>query len=805
MATTVYFRKSRYGNYLDHYYTDDYASLMSTLQAQPGLTWSGNLGIIDGITVVNKFEGDFTQYNCAIVEHATYGTHLYKIISKKFLRKNQWQIMMQKDIVSANWNGILSSKILSERLGIRRDIMRPILYQQEAMNFSEVLKGRIELNELPYNHGGKTYGFLLIWSRDSLNGSDVEWTSETYPSHPHDLIVNTIDELPFYLKTVLTGRSRSLGRKQTASPGWNWNASVGHSTQTSGRWFNVSIIDNGAITTDVYTDNFPAWPQGPQLQEVNGSLTTDVLYNNFITYLMSKTSVGINVPNWQSYVGKIVYETSTGRYYEISQGSSVHNESLIEMTVEEVKTILQDPDATRNSVQYPGCVMITDTTTLNLTQLPVYENPQKHTFGIYKSLLDQPFKMMYVPMFENYGCVFESKEYTTNYNHTIKVLTDLISKYSGDAGKLLDVQLVPYCPIDGLYGWYSETNQKFMLPDNQVKDSIIVGNLIVPFFEVQYASFYRNIGTLNGATEIAITDYKVQEKDKYMFSSPSGANNWEFNIAKNGGLFSAQVKVDLRPYASYYQLQPEFGDLYGWNETDTRGLVWQEDSSITMVTSAWETYKRQNINYMNSFNSDVEYSKSTLKLTHDTNKGNFWFDAGKHMIEAGVESVKFAADQVADDVWFGAKGGIAGGVGAAAILAGQAGMEAVEGAQMLYNNAQDLKRLELDIGYKKQQFNYSLDNIRAIPENTSKVSGIFNTNNMTPYILVYGPTSEEINYFQTYLDEFGISCGMMINLLEYTSELYYLKGTLIRLNGETTNEEYQTINQALSMGVRKFT
>ena len=437
-------------------------------------------------------------------------------------------------------------------------------------------------------------------------------------------------------------------------------------------------------------------------------------------------------------------------------------------------------------------------TRFTLTELPYFDTIQQHTFSSYPQAQDQPFKLMWIPQLE-YPVIGPGGDYTTNSIFTMKVLADLIARYGGENAKLIDVQIIPYSPIDGMGSWFDNQQEKFTLPSAYVKDNILYNGMIVPFFAVNYASYSRHINV-----PISITDYKLQDKYKYVFTSPSGANSWEFSVSKNGGLIDVWVYVDLRPYASYHQIKPFFSGLYGVNETDTRGLIWQEDSSITQVTSAWETYKRQNINYLNSFNSDIEYSKSTLHLTHDTNKGNFAFDSSKHMIEAGVEAAKFMGDQVADDVWFGAKGAIAGGAGAAAIIGGQAGMNAIEGAQMLYNNAQDVKRLELDIGYKKQQFNYSLDNIRALPQNTSKVSGIFASNNFVPYIQVYGPTAEELQYFSSYLDEFGVACGMMVNLGQYASELYYLQGTLVRYSGEITNEEYTTINRALTLGVRKY-
>ena len=89
--------KDLYGNYQDNYYTRDYQNLINTLQAEVELTCSVNLGS-DGVVISNVFKGDFTKYNCAIVEHEVDGTHLYKIVKKQFIKRNLWRITMDKKI-----------------------------------------------------------------------------------------------------------------------------------------------------------------------------------------------------------------------------------------------------------------------------------------------------------------------------------------------------------------------------------------------------------------------------------------------------------------------------------------------------------------------------------------------------------------------------------------------------------------------------------------------------------------------------------------------------------------------------------
>ena len=118
MFTTVKFLSQKYGNYLDNYYTDDYEGFIDALQSEviSSLTAHVNLGVTDGIIIENNFKGDFQDVNCAIVESSYYGTHLYKIIKRVFIKRDLWRITMIKDLVSARYNEIINSKVLVSRL-----------------------------------------------------------------------------------------------------------------------------------------------------------------------------------------------------------------------------------------------------------------------------------------------------------------------------------------------------------------------------------------------------------------------------------------------------------------------------------------------------------------------------------------------------------------------------------------------------------------------------------------------------------------------------------------------------------------
>jgi hypothetical protein len=809
MNTTVYFVNDMYGNYLDNYYTDKYTDLINHFISKSTLTWSGNLGISDGVLVMNNFKGDFTKYNCAVVDHPTQGLHIYKIIKKEFVRKDVWNITMVKDLFSSRYNDAIMSDVLVSRLGIDRTKFDPILFIEEQMKLSEVKKQHLHLSEIPNK---RAYGYLLMWKRDSLDGK-ITWQSTTIPTQDYDIRVNSLNDLPF----VKNGKSVPITTNDTrylmSMYGANENlyrgvvlAGTDPATRRKIHFDYTLYMENKVVTNKDFRSRLGTTLETGAFEIIgSGANPTDhtVVLNRMENVVASAQPVGEYVIDYSVYNGKIVFDASTGKYYDITMGSTSTVANRRFLTLEETgalfgltTTQISAPDSIRAYVQINESLM-----TFNLTPLPYVEEALTHTFQLYNNTVDQPFQMQYIPIIEGVDFKYGDGTYTTSRMSVEYVLYDLISRYAGNSGKLVDIQIIPYCPIDGFINGYNEEDEEYFI--NSItgapvaKDVITLGGNIIPVFEVGYASYDKFI-PLN----IAVTDYKLSQQERYTLTSPSGASNYSFSLAKNNGLTGFKIGVDLRPYASYHIVQPIFNGLYGTNFQDTRGLVWQEDTSMTMITDAWETYKRENINYLNSFNAEQDFQRSNLSINQQANWGNYGFDAGKRMIEAGVEATTFAMDAVAKDVWFGAKGAGTGAGGATAIMVGAVASEALDAGQLAYNNHMDTKILDNQLENSRKQFNYSLGNIQALPENIEKVAGNFGSNNFIPYLQIFTPTDDEIDYFNNYLNLYGVNVGMLVNL--NGKQFNYLQGTILRYAGQITNEEYAELCRQITKGVRKY-
>lgn len=812
MNTVVYFVKDKYGNYQDSYYTKDYEGLITSLQANAKFNWSGNLGFTDGVVVMNNFKGDFSDINCAVVDHEIYGKHIYKIVAKEFVRRDIWRITMVRDMVSSKYEELLDSDVLVSRLGLDRTVYDPLLFIEEQMQLSEVKTKQVKLTEIYdiINQEGEdqksvdSYGYLLIWTRDALDGT-MKWEGYARPSYPYDYAVDDIGDLQFTDKMVSRHEASLMTYYVGTTPGvpavqFQWGIRP-ISSDRGYAYTAVSKVNNGVLSesfTEVDTGGAIVYEGGELIGEDVLSRIRKVLkYSQDENY---NSEVG-------KYNDKIVFERSTGDYYKVIISGETTTDLQETLTRNDASQILglHPSDTYVDDVYIPMYYVKKTTVNVRFKKLPIYDTPISHSFTAYNPTIDQPLTMMFIPVIPENGyntIVFNNKRVYISEELIQTMCYDLISSNMGDNAKLLDVQIIPYAPTDSIrneLGW--EYDGAIRIEETDAKEIITIDDYIIPIYEVTYASFQKTI-YIPEYYKLSVDDYKQEGKKRYIMRSPSGASTYEFELAKNGGLKGYVIKGDLRPFGSYFQVQPIYEGLYGENYVDTRGLVWQEDSSMTIMTSAWETYKRQNINYQNSFNSQVEYQRKELAIQQEANWGNFKYDSGKRMIEATVQGATLLAETVAADAWFGAKGAGAGLAGGIAIVAGQAGMEGLESGQLAYNNAMDSKVLAASIDYQREQFNYQLGNIQALPENLEKVSGLFQTNNWIPYLEIYEPTKDEQEYYNKYLDMYGVNVGMMVNLR--TKQFDYLQGTVIRYNAPITNEEYTELCSQLARGVRKY-
>lgn len=373
------------------------------------------------------------------------------------------------------------------------------------------------------------------------------------------------------------------------------------------------------------------------------------------------------------------------------------------------------------------------------------------TIAEHYDLKDAPYGMFAIP----YGaykakCGTNTIEVTDLNSKTmaLSVARELSEQWGGANAKLYDIQLLPYCPLQefineaGEIIVSDEKNYNLIKSGAAVKGCILWANTSTMRFTIPYS--------------IIVTDPKItNECDMWRLSSPNYNGQFEFNAAKNGGVSYFNVDCEYKPYAPHIHIAPNFNLLYGQDFDDGRGLICAGDFSLTQTSDAFATYQRQNANYDNIFNRQIQNMEFNNKR------------------------------QLASDIIGGAAGALSGGVAAGAVFGGIAGIGA--GALSLGAGAADaainqsIRNEALD--YTKDLHGYQLGNIQALPNSITKISSLSPDFKLFPILEYYTCTETEKKALKNKLKYNGMTVMTIGTIREYLRPTEsYIKGKLIRLD-----------------------
>lgn len=427
----------------------------------------------------------------------------------------------------------------------------------------------------------------------------------------------------------------------------------------------------------------------------------------------------------------------------------------------------------------------------NYTEIPSFDLTLDTTPAEGKtnlSLSDAPYYMFCIPFSDSLkikmpdGTIIKSRK-----DVALSTMNAINKKYAG-AGVVLDVQILPYCPLrefinvdDGGEVVFDTTvdvnrpqaiSQFYKILDK--KNSACVGL----FSYCSSANFSFSIDY-----SIPVSEKKIQSCcDKHRLVSPNYSDIFEFSAAKNDGVEKINIDCTYKPFTPYIHVAPAFGGLYGIDEADgkktPRGLICGGDFSITALTSAFETYALQNKNYQLSFQRTIE----NLEVNNS--------------IQLAGDIVSSLGNAVQSTAQGAARGGVVGAiVGGVGSLANSATNIAL--GQMQFNET---------IDYKKDQFGYSLGNIQALPDTLSKLSAFTANNFLFPVLEYYTCTLEEKQALRDKTKYNGMTVMRIATIQDFIrAEKTYIKAKLIRL-GETgfSGGDYQialAIAEELDKGV----
>ena len=384
------------------------------------------------------------------------------------------------------------------------------------------------------------------------------------------------------------------------------------------------------------------------------------------------------------------------------------------------------------------------------------------------SLIDAPYYMFCIPYADD---LFTSINGTSTM---IQLGKDVIKNFAVEIGKelgtfLIDMQLLPYCPV-----------QTFINNNSAWSNLDITGTINVDYVPIKNnndtvceAIFFPKISQFsfdikaNLTVNKTVEDLKVANQcDKYRLCSPNYAAIFEFNLVKTGDISLFNVDCTYKPYNPYIKVNPVWSNLYGEDFDDYRGLICQGDFSVTLLTDQWKQYQINNKNYLNAFNRQIESIELNQKY----------------------QRIGDIANAFTGTMGGAAAGGAVGGV-AGAVVGGVA--SAAGGVADVYIN-EKLRRDSLDL--TKDQFNYSIDNIKALPNTVAKISTFDKNNKIFPVLEYYSCTDQEKDIFRDKIRYNGCTIMRIDTISNFlTGQQKYCKGQMIRMN--SLMEDYHIANE----------
>lgn len=714
------------------------------------------------------------------------------IIRQEKVRKDQYKFDLKRDIISDYKKDLKKFTANIDRCNL--DSNNPLIFNREDFQFNQIKKQEYQLFDktgcpwvvgyLANNASAKTINIPISNNFDvDLSGINHDaWEYYTYSTNPaYNATPNTATA------TIALGGYKISGSEELM---WQLvditDGSIGTRTDTDA----TTAVSGAMLTTGVIGSYYYWKGRQPKLY---WSSVIDAIK----TYNKSKYNA-LDIDNLLAFNGKkILFKDGT---YEIK----ISKTAALPVTIGGSKTKVndwsyEDPAKSIHNALL-GCFNAVthnqpkayveytiDQYKVSITQ--VRTNSISFTIpGTVKTLTDAPYKLFCFPyptsnpLIED-GC---QNEWISDYSK--KLIQAIQNAYTST--ELYDLQLLPYCPIEfsgyninsGTYTYVHQSAWTENTDYIKVTDTTDNSTMGYIYFSGESSSKFtlNKIGTLNYNQIFKVSNKKISnETTNYRFCAPNYSSAFDFSLAMNNGLSGVDVYITYKPYNPYIQVTPIFGGLYGESFDDSRGLILQGDYSLPKADSAWQTYELNNKTYQQSFNREIQ----SMKVQNDiTNTNNIW-KVATSAIGAGVSGAM--------------TGSLIGGgpIGAAVGGVVSAGASLAGGIADTVNT----KKLQAEqLSAKTDQFNYSLQNIKAQPNTLTKTSAINATNKYVPFIEYYSATDEEIQILEDYILYNGMKAGY-VGKIDFSG---YVQANILRTNGVQINAtELSVLNEELMKGV----
>lgn len=708
---------------------------------------------VDTRQVANVPTGNEFTYDYAILADGNDIVSRWFIIDANRNLNGQYTLTLRRDMFVDSYEPVLDAPAFIEKATLNNN--DPMIFNSEDMTFNQIKTSETLLKD--------ETGCPWIVGYIARNTADNQRQDYSISFTPKTAIDFEVD--------LTTWEYKDYTQSNPFVRDWNIYYSILYKKDSgSGRVFQ-NFNSEGIISTESSNSSTSS-----SLYYPSGAYTGDFkeLANELNQYIGSfkETHTAQEFTTFLNLNGKVIYDTSSRKKYRVnlirssSSGSININSNSAPTLFNTFKSKI--PNGNEYSFGYGWNNVVGYFVVLT----EMVEN-QSYTLTIEDrfTLQGAPYDMFCIP-YTNELQVFKNGELQSASSKEIgfAAAMEMARVYGndGNAKFLYDLQLLPYCPAR----FAVQDDGTFDVGNNDLGITYIKGpqgQNVCPVLFVSNDNFTFNIALEN---PITISDYKVESQcDMYRLSSPNYNGIFEFNAAKNGGVSFFNVDCTYKPYNPYIHINPNFGKLYGEDFNDSRGLVVGGDFSLPQTTSAWESYQLSNKNFQASFDRQIE----NMEVNNSIQNQRAVVQAALGTVQGAVAGASAGVGPISKTV-----GAIAGGAASAAAGALDIALQ---------------KRGQAEaIDYTKDQFGYSLGNIKALAQGLSKTSALVFNNKLFPFLEYYTCTEKEKQALRNKIKYNGMTVMRIGSIREFLqSEKTYIKGQIIRF--ENFDEDFHYVNE----------
>lgn len=674
------------------------------------------------------------------------------ILDEERLRGKQYRLNLRRDIVADYYEKVLNSTAFIEKGLPNED--STLIFNSEGIPFNQIKK-----EETPLIDDSKMAWIIGFVEREN-EAKTISINSTVVP----DFKANSLDDWAYnkYVGHTLTRKLSGI-TKAYVRPNVSRDYKVATFTSTQ---VTIKTDTNSTFSNYFYdgsTYDFKMYLLGNKAT-VNGKVTQSI--PDYFT----------DLPDYQNDTdftallnmkGKIL-EVGTNTYYKIDYDETSYSQETFiteDKGTSNLYTTLQGifkgyEKYVSGNGRYK---VIVSGKKIALKLTPVVEGEYTIDYPAKTGRLinkNAPFDLFCIPFSDDMKIKAASSEFQANKEFAMSIGSE-IARNLGAA--CYDVQLLPFCPMTGFT--IEDNGTTFNINSTDTKRTTFVKNAnkenVYALFWSAASSGTKNIFKSDETPYATVSNKKIEnECDFYRLVSPNYNGQFEFSAAKNGGVRYFNVDYTYLPYSSYIHVNPDFSELYGQDFNDARGLICQGDFSIMYLSDAWVNYQVQNKNYNNIFDREIQ-NMDTVHGIENTQKRI----AGAINAAATGAAVAAAGSGIIGKV-------VSAGAGVIAAGASYAGAE----ADILFGN----KIYEENKSYKKDIFEYSLDNVRALPNSIAKTTAYTENNKIFPVLEYYSCTDEEKNILANEIAQRGMTIGSIDYISSYASNTWEYKGIVAR-------------------------